>query len=97
MTRRDEAIQAASVLFAENRARGREKKQTLDESAKLLESEKGKNVRVALSYSNSKCLATAIKRYIKTVRSLFHHTLASLTVLQQCISNSERGGEVSQL
>jgi hypothetical protein len=44
MKRRDESIQAASAVFAENRARVREKRQALDERAKLLESEKGKNV-----------------------------------------------------
>ena len=44
MKRRDESIQAASAVFAENRGRVRQKKQTLDEQAKLLESEKGKNV-----------------------------------------------------
>jgi hypothetical protein len=44
MQRRDESIQAASAVFAENRARVWEKRQALDERAKLLESEKGKNV-----------------------------------------------------
>lgn len=44
MKRRDESIQAASTVFAENRARVRDKKQTLDEQAKRLEGEKGKNV-----------------------------------------------------